>query len=74
MLVDFHLEDTYVAFFMTNSANNKDLFGAVPKKKEELLRKRFRDYMQKMTLFLANKKKLHLKGTLETDQIRVVAY
>lgn len=68
------LEDTYVAFSIANSSSGKEGQGNIPKKKEELLRKRFRDYMQRMTLYLANNKKLHLKSTLEGDQIRVVAY
>jgi hypothetical protein len=68
------LEDTYVAFSIANSTTNKEIQGSIPKKKEELLRKRFRDYMQRMTLYLANNKKLHLKSTLEGDQIRVVVY
>lgn len=68
------LEDSYVAFSIANSTTSKGTPSAIPKKKEELLRKRFRDYMQRMTLFLANDKKLHLKNTIEGDQIRVVAY
>lgn len=68
------LEDTYVAFSIANASTSKGVQGVIPKKKEELLRKRFRDYMQRMTLYLANNKKLHLKSTLEGDQIRVVAY
>lgn len=68
------LEDTYVAFSIANSTSSKGTQGAIPKKMEELLRKRFRDYMQHMTLYLANTKKLHLKSTLEEDQIKVVAY
>lgn len=68
------LEDTYVAFSIANSSTSKPAQGNIPKRKEELLRKRFRDYMQRMTLYLSNNKKLHLKSTLEGDQIRVVAY
>lgn len=68
------LEDTYVAFSIANTSTSKEIQGSIPKKKEELLRKRFRDYMQRMTLYLDNNKKLHLKSTLEGDQIRVVAY
>lgn len=69
------LEDTYVAFSIANSTTTKGIIpSAIPKKKEELLRKRFRDYMQRMTLYLANEKKLHLKNTIEGDQIRVVSY
>jgi YbbR domain-containing protein len=65
------LEDTYVAFSIANSSINK---GNIPKKKEELLRKRFRDYMQRLTLYLEETKKLHLKSTIEGNQIRVIAY
>lgn len=68
------LEDTYVASSIANATPSKGIPTAIPKKKEELLRKRFRDYMQRMTIFLANEKKLHLKNTVEGDQIRVVSY
>lgn len=68
------LEDNYVAFSIANSTTSKGIPVTIPKKREELLRKRFRDYMQRMTLFLANEKKLHLKNTLEGDQVKVVAY
>lgn len=68
------LEDTYVAFSIANLTANKTTNGPIPKKKEELLRKRFRDYMHKLTLYLSNGKKLHLKSTLEGDEIKVVAY
>lgn len=69
------LEDTYVAFSFANFAVQKDLVtGMIPKKQEEMLRKRFRDYMQRMTLLLANGKKLHIKSTIDGDTVRVVAY
>lgn len=68
------LEDTYVAFSIANTASIKGMQGAIPKKQEELLRKRFRDYMQKMTLYLSKNKKLHLKSTIENDKIWIVAY
>lgn len=69
------LEDTYVAFSFANIAVNKDLAtGLIPKKQEEMLRKRFRDYMQRMTLLLANGKKLHIKSTIDGENVRVVAY
>jgi hypothetical protein len=68
------LEDTFVAFSIANSATTKGVQGGISKKKEEMLRKRFRDYMQRMTLYLEQNKKLHIKGTIDNDQIRVVAY
>lgn len=69
-----HLEDTYVAFSIANNTTTKGVQGSIPKKKEELLRKRFRDYLQRLTLYLHTTKKLHLKSTIEGDQIRVIAY
>lgn len=69
------LEDTYVAFSITNStASKNNQIGGIPKKKEELLRKRFREYMRRMMLYLTETRKLHIKSSLEGDQIRVTAY
>lgn len=65
------LEDAYVAQFIASSPNRSL---SISKKQEEVLRRRFRDYMYKLTLYLPNAKKLHLKSTLEDGQIRVVAY
>lgn len=69
------LEDTYVAFSITNaSANKNNPTGGIPKKKEELLRKRFREYMRRMMLYLSETRKLHVKSSLEGDLIKVTAY
>ncbi|MEI8365177.1 MAG: hypothetical protein WCF65_02055 [Parachlamydiaceae bacterium] len=67
------LEDIYVTYSIANSTTAK-VKDAIPKEKEQLLRKRFRDYMQRMTLFLKTAKKLHIKSTIEDEQIKVVAY
>lgn len=69
------LEDTYVAFSFANLAANKEtVMGMIPKKQEEMLRKRFRDYMQRMTLLLSNGKKLHIKSTIDSDKVRATIY
>lgn len=69
------LEDTYVAFSITNSSVNKSNQAVgIPKKQEELLRKRFREYMRRMMLYLTETRKLHIKSSLEGNQIRVTAY
>lgn len=69
------LEDIYVAFSIANATTGRGLPKTISKKQEETLRKRFRDYMQHMTLYLSNNTKLHLKSTLESNnQIRVVTY
>lgn len=56
------LENTYVAFSIANSNNNK---------REELLRKRFREYMQRLTLFISENEQLHLHIRIEDDHIVV---
>lgn len=69
------LEDTYVAFSITNSSvtkNNQTI--GIPKKQEELLRKRFREYMRRMMLYLSETRKLHIKSSLEGNQVRVTTY
>lgn len=68
------LEDIYVAFSIANTAVSKDVEGEVSQRKEMLLRKRFREYMQRMTIYLENTKKLHIKSTLENGQVRVFVY
>lgn len=69
------LEDTYVAFSITNSSANKNNQAiGIPKKQEELLRKRFREYMRRMMLYLSETRKLHIKSSLEGNQIRVTTY
>lgn len=67
------LEESYVAFSIANATTSKGLY-ETNEEKNDLLRRRFRDYMQRMTLYIDQNKKLHLKSTIEGDQIRVVAY
>lgn len=64
------LEDTYVAFSITNSSKT----AGISKRQEELFRKRFREYMRRMMLYLTETRKLHIKSSLEGNQIRVTAY
>lgn len=69
------LEDTYVAFSITNFSIIKgNQTGGIPKKQEELLRKRFREYMRRMMLYISETRKLHIKSTLEDNKIRATAY
>lgn len=68
------LEDTYVAMSLGNVSVNKGLNTPISIAHEEVLRKRFREYMQRLTLYLPNGKKLHLKSIVDGDLIRVNAY
>lgn len=69
-----HLEDTYTALAIANTSTIKGTPSFASRKKEEFLRKRFRTYMQRLTLYLVNAKKLHIKSTLDNGQIRIIAY
>lgn len=66
-----NLEDIYVAFLMTHLNNSKNIQESVLKNREQLLRNRFRDYVQKLVLYSTPQKKLHLESRLENNQIRV---
>jgi hypothetical protein len=64
------LEDTYVAFLIANNKTNKG--APISKRRETLLRKRFREYMQKLIVYTSPDHKLKLEGTLEGNEIKVV--
>lgn len=65
------LEDMYVAYSLGNFTLEKNASPLVSKKREELLRKRFSDYMRRLTLYTTAEHKLQLKSTIDGDQIRV---
>lgn len=65
------LENTYLAFLFANSANHKNSQLPISKKREEQLRKRFRDYLQKLTLYTAPDQKLTLEGRLGKNKITI---
>jgi hypothetical protein len=67
------LEDTYVAFLITNLSSGKGA-QAVPKKREMLIRQRFRDYLQNLTLYTSPEQKLHIESTLEDGKVDIVNY
>ncbi len=71
-IIDPHqLENTYLAFLFANSANPKN--GALPlsKKREQQLRKRFREYLQKFTLYTHPDQKLNLECRLGENEITI---
>lgn len=70
-VIDPHsLEDAYVAFLFANSVQGKNQI-PYSKSREEMLRKRFREYLQKLTLYLSPEKKLRLDNSVEGNSIRV---
>lgn len=64
------MEDTYVAYVIAN-LKESGIHTTNHSKKEEVLRKRFKDYMQKLALYTANGEKLNLVSTLDDGEIRV---
>lgn len=65
------LEDTYVAFLISNTSVGKSSQLNIPKSREVMLRKRFREYMQKLTLYTAPDQKLNLESRIEDNKIHV---
>jgi hypothetical protein len=68
------LENSYISLYIANAATNKNSSEPIPKKREELLRKRFREYMHRTILHLTSGKKLHIKSSLESNQIKISSY
>lgn len=68
------LENNYISLYIANASANKNSVGSLPKKREELLRKRFREYMHRTILYLTNGKKLHVKSSVDGNQIKISSY
>lgn len=68
------LEDTYVAFLITNLSTGKGTQAAVPKKREMLIRKRFREYLQRLTLYTSPEQKLHIESAIEDNKLQILNY
>jgi hypothetical protein len=70
------LEDTYVAYLVSNLTHNKSGQGTLPKSRETLIRKRFRDYLQRLALFSEPGQKLILESSLlpEKKEINVLTH
>lgn len=68
------LEDTYVAYLITNLSKGKGGQSAVPKKREALIRKRFRDYLQRLTLYTGPEQKLSIESSIEDGQLHLLNY
>lgn len=67
------LEDTYVAFLIANLNNGKNKLETFSKNKEAMLRNRFREYLQKTSLYTSKDQALKLKCRLEGNKIEVVS-
>jgi len=67
------LEELFVKIHLEPFLENKTLKTILLKKKEEMLRKRFQDYLQKMTLYVSPLQKLHIKSSFENGKIHIHA-
>lgn len=69
------LEDIYTAFLVANLASGKGGTTApFPKEREEVIRKRFRRYLQQLSLYLKTEDKLRLESNVENGKIVVTNY
>ena len=62
------MEDTYVAYVIAEQKEQGDQI-TNPLKREEVLRKRFRDYMQKLALYREDGERIELYPTLNENTI-----
>lgn len=63
-----HLEDTYVAFLISNTKNTTVGTQAKVQEREKFFRQRFRNFLQKLTLHMANQHALELDSTLQDNK------
>ncbi|MFQ5729036.1 MAG: YbbR-like domain-containing protein [Waddliaceae bacterium] len=64
------MEDTYVAFVMAEQ-KEAGIHASDLRSREEILRRRFHEYMQKLLLYTASGEKLNLISTFENNKIIV---
>jgi len=70
ILIDTHdLEDSYTASAMANTPLGKNAHTSLYKRRESLLRKRFRDYCQRLTLYTSKDQKLNLNPVVDGTKI-----
>jgi hypothetical protein len=68
------LEDTYVAFLIAHLSNVNGTQAMLPKKREKLIRKRFKDYLQRFVLYSSPDHKLNLESVLDDKKIIITHY
>lgn len=61
---DLHLEDTYVAFLL---GTLNQMTGTLAHERENILRRRFRNYMQQFALYLSPGEPLEIHSTIQDD-------
>lgn len=74
VIAPHELEDTYVAYLVANSPTGKNGQNILPKTEEAVLRKRFREYIQRVMLFSSPEKKLKIQSRLDDKKVKVTVY
>lgn len=67
------LEDAYVAYLFANMQHSKNHPAALAKSRENLLRSRFRDYMQNLSLFTELDQKLQIESKIEGGTLQITS-
>lgn len=68
------LEDAYTTFLVANLASGKGGLIPFPHEREELIRKRFRGYLQHLNLYINSEDKLRLESRVEEGKVVVTNY
>jgi len=68
---DTHLEDAYVAYILSNTKTQTGNTQSLNVEREKHFRLRFREYIQRFSLYLSPKNKLEIESSLEGQQIRI---
>lgn len=68
------LENTYTAFLVANLGTGKNELAPFPKDREEMIRRRFRSYLQNLALYISDEDKLHLESKVEEGRIVISNY
>lgn len=68
------LEETYVAYHLANAGALKHSNNSMLKKREALFRKRFREYMYRMSLFASPDHKLNIESMIQDDKLKIINY
>ncbi len=65
------LEDTYIAYMIAEQSKYSNGYIPLSKQWEEMLRNRFRRYLERVVLWVTHNQKLSLETVLEDNQIKV---
>ena len=65
------MEDTYIAYRMAEIKDQSFTKSETIKNREDHLRKRFREYMHRLTLYTAPEEKLHMNPVIDGDKISI---